>query len=240
MNIFRIKTKEKWLENTLIKHGFSYYSTSSQQCGILVFNFMDLQQTLMYLVTNYPVLVYVVLILTSCFEGPILALLCGIFYRIGYFYIVPVYLALMVGDLFGDCFWYYMGHRFGHRFIQRFGKYVNIHEKDIDRVKHIFHTYKDSILIVSKLTMGMGFALVTLFTAGLVRIPFRRYIALNTSGQFLWTGFLLAVGYTFGHLYVTFNNIFARISFVSLFIIFLVFLFGAGRYVRSKITGQKI
>ena len=47
---------------------------------------------------------------------------------------------------------------------------------------------------------------------------------------------LLTVGYVFGNLYVSFNNVFARISFVSLFIIFIVILFGFGTYVRARIS----
>lgn len=199
---------------------------------------MDLQHTVVYLVTYYPVLVYGAIILISFVEGPILALLCGILYRLGYFHIIPIYLALMAGDLIGDCVWYFMGYKFGHRFIKRFGKYFNVHEKNINKVEHIFHTYKDYILIISKLTMGLGFALVTLFTAGLVKIPFKRYIALNAFGQMAWTGLLLMIGYTFGHLYVSFNNIFARISFVGLFIVILFILFGLGKFVRSKISDR--
>ncbi len=197
-------------------------------------NIHDLPNTLMYLVTNYPVLVYIVLILTSFVEGPILALLCGIFYRLGLVHILPIYLALMAGDLIGDCFWYWIGYRFGHRFIQRFGRFVSIRERNVNDVEKIFHTHKDTILIVSKLTMGLGFALVTLVTAGLVKIPFKRYLTLNVFGQFIWTGFLLSLGYIFGNLYVSFNNIFARISIGAFFIVLIFIIFGFGKYVRTR------
>ncbi len=200
---------------------------------------MSLQQTLLYLITHYPVLVYTVIIFISYVEGPILALLCGVLYRLGYFHIIPIYLALMAGDLIGDCFWYWLGSRYGLRFVKRFGKYVSVTEDSIKTVTEIFHEHKDVILITSKLTMGLGFALVTLFTAGLVRIPFKRYITLNAIGQFAWTGILLIIGYEFGHLYVSFNNIFARISFISGFIIVIVLLYGYGRFVRKQIMKRR-
>jgi membrane protein DedA with SNARE-associated domain len=199
---------------------------------------MDLHW-LINLITNYPVLVYAVIILVGYIEGPILALLCGVLYRLGYFHIIPIYFTLMLGDLIGDCFWYYMGYRFGHRFVRRFGRYVNIHEKNINTVERIFHTYTRSILIISKLTMGLGFALVTLFTAGLVKIPFKQYITLNVGGQFIWTGFLLAIGYLFGQLLASFDNILARISFISLLVVMIVLLYGLGRYIREFITKRK-
>jgi membrane protein DedA with SNARE-associated domain len=199
---------------------------------------MNLQHALMYLVTNYPVLVYAVIIMTSFVEGPILALLCGVFYRLGFFHIVPIYFALMSGDLIGDCFWYWIGYRFGHRFIQRFGRYFSIHEKNVNKVETIFHTHKDSILLISKLTMGLGFALVTLVTAGLVRIPFKRYLTMNVLGQFIWTGLLLTLGYVFGNLYVSFNNIFARVSIGAFFVMLIVVMFGFGKYVRARIAKE--
>ena len=197
---------------------------------------MNLQHTITYLVTNYPVLVYAVIILIGYVEGPILALVCGVMYRLGYFHILPVYFALMAGDLIGDCFWYWLGYRFGHRFVRRFGRYVGIHEANINRVEHIFHTYTTSIILISKLTMGLGFALVTLFTAGLTKIPFKKYITLNLAGQFVWTGLLLVIGYAFGHLLVNFNTIIAKASLASLFVIVIIVLYGFGRYVREYIT----
>ena len=201
---------------------------------------MDLPHALLYLITYYPVLVYAVIILVGYVEGPILALLCGVLYRLGYFHIIPVYVALMVGDLIGDCFWYWVGYRFGHRFVKRFGKYVSVDEERIETVTEIFHEHKDLILITSKLTMGLGFALVTLITAGLVRIPFKRYITLNAVGQLAWTGILLMIGYEFGHLYASFSNIFARVSFIALFVIVVFALYGYGKFVRSKVMkGRK-
>ncbi|MBU6231115.1 MAG: DedA family protein [Patescibacteria group bacterium] len=201
---------------------------------------MDLQHTLTYLVTNYPILVYGAIVIIGYVEGPILAMACGILYRLGFFHIVPLYLSLMAGDLLGDCFWYYMGHRFGHRFVQRFGRYFSIHEKDINVVSRIFRRHSTSILVISKLTTGFGFAIVTLFTAGLSKIPFRKYLTLNIMGQFIWTAGLLALGYLFGHLFVSFNNILARVSLVSLSIIVLFLVVGFGKFVRDYVMTHNV
>jgi len=195
-----------------------------------------MQEWLTHVITNFPILVYGVIIIVSFVEGPILAVLCGVLYRLGFLHIIPVYIALMVGDLIGDCFWYWVGYHFGHRFVRRFGRYFSIHEKNINKVSQIFHSYRDTILIVSKLTMGLGFALVTLFTAGMVRIPFRRYITLNATGQLVWTAFLLGLGYLFGHLYATLDNVAGKVSVVALFIILFAALIGYGKYVRSKMS----
>lgn len=196
---------------------------------------MNLLHTLRYLVTDYPILVYGVIIFIGYVEGPVLALICGILYRLGYLDLIPVYFALMLGDLIGDCFWYWLGYHFGHRFVVRFGKYFSIDEIKIRTVEKIFQKHKNVILIVSKLTSGFGFALVTLFTAGMSKIQFKTYITLNTVGQFVWTAFLLVMGYTFGNLFITFNNVFARISLTSFFIIIIALVFGFGKFVRERV-----
>lgn len=197
---------------------------------------MNLQDWLAHIVVQYPVLVYGIIVLTSYIEGPILSLLCGIFYRLGIIEIIPAYFALMAGDLLGDTFWYWMGRLFGPRFVRRFGRYVNVDEKSIRVIERVFHRHQTWILIISKLTMGLGFALVTLFTAGMVRIPFKRYILLNFIGQFFWTAILLVVGYFFGHLFATFDSVFAKVSFAALLIVAIVVLFRYGSYVRARMT----
>lgn len=201
---------------------------------------MQLQEWLTHAAANYPILVYGFIIIVSFFEGPILALFCGVLYRLDAVYIVPVYFSLMSGDLIGDCIWYYLGHHFGERFVERFGHYFSINTKNIKAVSKIFHGHKDTILLVSKLTMGLGFAVVTLFTAGMVKIPFRRYITLNILGQFVWTALLLTIGYTFGQLLVTFNNIIARISIFGVLLIFIIALFGFGKYMKNRMSDREV
>lgn len=183
--------------------------------------------------THHEYLVYLVIILTSSFEGPILALVAGLLLRMGFLSIIPIYICLMIGDLLGDTFWYWIGRTFGHKFIKNFGGYFHITENSVRSVERIFHKYSDTILIVSKLTMGLGFALVTLITAGMAKIPYRRYMLLNLLGQFVWTAVLLLVGFTLGDLYITFDNIFARISIVSASVIVIVGLFQYGKYVKK-------
>jgi membrane protein DedA with SNARE-associated domain len=195
-----------------------------------------LQEWLTHIVVNYPILVYGVIILISSVEGPIVALLAGVFLRIGYLDLIPVYFALMIGDLIGDCWWYYVGRRWGHRFVELYGKYFSVREKNIHKVTKIFHKYKNSILLISKLTAGLGFAVATLITAGMVGIPFKRYITLNIMGQFIWTALLLSVGYLFSHLYVTFNNFFSRMSLIACAIVVLFAVFGFGKFIRKHYT----
>ena len=197
---------------------------------------MSIHDWLIIAATQYPHFVYVATIVLACAEGPILSVLFGILLQLGYFNFFLVFGALMVGDLIGDVLWYHVGRRFGHRFIARFGKYFGMTEERSAKVVEIFHRRKDFILIISKITNGFGFSLVTLITAGLAHIPFRRYMLLNFLGQFIWTGILIALGYFFGNLYVTIEKGFGRMSAVAAVIVTLAIAYGIIRYVQKTLS----
>jgi membrane protein DedA with SNARE-associated domain len=142
----------------------------------------------------------------------------------------------MLGDLIGDTFWYCVGFYFGHPFIKRFGRYFSLSESGVASVTRIFHKYQNWILLISKMTMGLGFALVTLVTAGIVKVPFRRYILMNFIGQFFWTGFLLAVGYFLGNVYLRVNGVLGALSVGALIVVFFLCLLGWGKYMKAKMS----
>lgn len=194
-----------------------------------------MQEWLIHTVTEHQYLVYGIIILISCVEGPIMALLGGLLLKLGYFSFIPLYFALMAGELIGDICWYWIGYRFGHKFIARFGKYFSITENVVSTVTRIFHKYTNRILIINKLTMGLGFAVATLITAGIAKIPFKQYITLNFFGQFLWTAFLLVVGHSLGQLYVAVDNVLGKVSIVASIILIFMALIGYGKYVRNRI-----
>jgi len=194
-----------------------------------------MQEFLIQLFVHHSYAVYGFIVITASAEGPILSIIGGILLKMGYFSLFPLYGALMFGDLIGDTVWYSIGFYFGHGFVSRFGKYFNVTEERILKVEEIFHRYKNSILFISKISNGLGFAIVTLLAAGMVKIPFRRYILINLSGQFIWSGLLIAVGYFFSHLYSQLDTLFGRLSLVALFVFLLVLFLGARNYARSKI-----
>ncbi len=178
---------------------------------------------------------YAIMVPIAFAEGPIVTLTAGFLARLGYFDILPAFACLAFGDYLGDIMWYGIGYRFGTRFIARWGKYFGITEHSIASVKNLFHRHKNSILLASKVTMGFGFALVTLITAGLVKIPFRRFLLLNAGGQVIWTTSLIAIGYFLGNFYITFDNALGKASVVALFIVICFALFGFGKYIRARI-----
>lgn len=184
---------------------------------------------------NHNVLIYAAIIILAFFQGPLLAVIFGILLRLGYLHLIPVYVALMAGDLLGDAIWYEVGRHFGQKFIGKYGKYVGLTQKKIDMVTKLFHKYKNIVLFVSKITNGFGFAIVTLFTAGMAKVPFGSYMAINLLGQFIWTGIMISAGYFFSSAYIQLDNWGGRISLTATILVVLFLLYRYWKYVRQQV-----
>ncbi len=163
---------------------------------------------------HHSILVYLPVIVVAILEGPFLSIFFGILLHLGYFSFIPVYCALMLGDLIGDVVWYYIGYHYGRRAISRFGKRFKITESDVEKTEALFHKHKHKILFISKITNGFGFALVVLMTAGIARIPFKRYITINVVGQMIWSGILLGIGYFFSESYTRIESVAGKVFFI--------------------------
>lgn len=193
---------------------------------------VPLYQDLLNVLIQYK---YIVLVPLTIIEGPLIMLLSGFLVRLGIMDFWPAYFTLMASDLLGDIFWYSVGYYTGHPFIKRFGKFVSITEKHIEKITELFHRYHNRILIISKVTMGFGFALVTLVGAGIAKIPFQKYLTLNAVGQIFWTGLLLTAGFFLGHFYETVGAVFGRLTSFAMIVVVCIGLFGFGRYVKTQI-----
>lgn len=195
-----------------------------------------MQEWLIQLSQNHSYIVYAIIIILACAEGPILSMIFGVLIKLGYFGFIPVYIALMLGDVIGDSGWYYVGRRYGHGFIKRFGKYFSVTEGGVEKMTKIFHTYKHPILFVSKISNGFGFSLVTLITAGMVKIPFGKYLFTNLLGQFVWSGILLGVGYFFSNLYIQVDTWMSRVGIIALFVALVVLFVGFTKYLKGRMS----
>jgi len=173
-------------------------------------------------------------------EGPIAMVGSGMLYRLGQFDFLPLYIALVSGDLVADMFWYSVGRYAAEPFIRRFGRFFGVTKDVFEKMEEVFRKHDTKILFISKLTMGFGFALATLVAAGAVRVPFKKYFILNLFGGFIWTGFLIFVGFFFGQLYSQIADSF-KVAFLGVVALIAVVLFSAfisivrGKYGNSRL-----
>jgi len=177
-----------------------------------------LEQTLSILNFSKYLIVFVLCIV----EGPIVMLTSGFLYRLGEFSLFPLYLSLMSGDFVADLGWYAVGRFAAGPIINKFGRFLNLTPEIINKIEQRFKTYQNKILFISKITMGFGFALATLIVAGMLKVNFKKYAVLNFFGGFIWTAFLVTIGYFFGNIYALISTPF-KIIFVIIGLPTIVF-----------------
>ena len=181
---------------------------------------------------------YLIIVPLSLVAQPLVGMLSGVLARLGYFDVFAIYGVLVVTAVCGDMFWYWMGYRWGMPFMTRFGRFVSITPRHVEGVKKVFSKYHASILLISKLTNGVGFALVTLFTAGLTRVPFWRFVGLNLIGESIWSAMIISIVYFLGDAYISVNNGLGK-AFITVAILVLIgIIFGVANYMRQWVFSQ--
>jgi membrane protein DedA with SNARE-associated domain len=179
---------------------------------------------------------YVLLFIGTIFEGPVVMVASGFLYKLGQFDFVPMYLCLVAGDFTADIGWYSFG-RFGTRSaIFKYGHFVGITPKILEKIEVRFKKYHQKILIISKLTMGLGFALVILVVAGIFKVPFKNYVILNLVGGFVWTAFLVAIGYFLGNIFLLIPE---SVKIIFLCATIIAIIFGL-KYINTYLKKQEI
>ena len=169
-------------------------------------------------------------------EGPIITVLAGFLVSLGYFNVSIVFVLAMIGDLVGDALYYALGHWGGRRFIDRWGRYIGVTKERVQAMEQRFLRYDWKILLVGK-AQPIGPAI--LFSAGLVRMPFGRFLFYNCIATAPKIALLETVGFYFGRGYATVNTYldYAGVVTFGIAIVLLTAYWFFGRYINSKISG---
>ena len=182
---------------------------------------------------------YLLIFILAIVEGPIIMVLSGFLASVGYFDFFPVYILLLLGDWAADFFWYGVGYFGAKNFVWKYGKYVSLTKERVEKIEELFKRHQNKILFTSKMTMGFGFALVTLITAGMARVSLKRYAIFNLLGGFIWTAFLMGLGYMLGGAYFYVGQGLRIAYILSSVILLSLILFGFGRFMRYEFFNDK-
>ncbi len=164
---------------------------------------------------------YVLIFLGSFFEGSAVMMATGLLWHTSVVSFWFAYAMLLAGDILSDMMWYFIGFFGGRPFFARWGHLMGVTPEIFTKVERRFHKYHTRILIISKLTMGLGLATVILSVAGMLRVPFIRYFLINLIGGFIWVFFLMGIGYFFGNVLIYVPREFKIAIAVAIPILFL-------------------
>jgi membrane-associated protein len=185
----------------------------------------------------YPFLIhykYLALLIGATIEGPVLMAAAGFLTKLGYFNPALALLALLIGDLISDVLWYYLGYFKWYTKIAAISKKLNITQRVTQKITTLYNAYPNRVIFFSKISMGFGFNLVVLITAGILRIPIKKFVIINFFGGIFWVGMFLSLGYFFGNIYLLIDQglrtLFMIIGFATLF----ATLFLLGKFIRIQ------
>lgn len=178
---------------------------------------------------NWGVWAYAFLALLVLVEGPIATLLGAAASSAGYMNPVAVFAAASVGNLTADLLWYSLGYLGKTEWILRYGRFLNLRQTHIERLRRDIHRHVRKVLLLAKLTASM--AVPALIATGLAKVPWRRWFGVVFAAEMLWTGTLVAAGYHFTR-YLTQLEAGVQIVAIASVVVLMVLV---GRYVVTLI-----
>jgi membrane protein DedA with SNARE-associated domain len=112
--------------------------------------------------------------------------------------IFAVYLIAVAGDFIGDTVLYGLG-RWGKDFIHKHGHYIGASAEKLEKAKVFFAEKHNKAIVMSKLFHGVGAS--GLVAAGVLAIPYRRYMKICFLIALAQAAAFLAIGLVFGQAY---------------------------------------
>jgi len=138
---------------------------------------------------------YVVLAVLTILEGPIVTLLAAVAASGGLLNPELVFVSAAAGNLTSDVLWYSLGYLGKTEWLVRhFGRF-GVRPDHLERLERAMNRHAREILIVAKLTLS--FAIPALIAAGVMRVPWRKWLPTIMLGELIWSGSLVLIGYHF-------------------------------------------
>ena len=104
------------------------------------------------------------------------------------------------GTVIGNLFWWEIGRRLGYRrlkpFFDRWGRWLTMDWEDVEKLRSYFDRWGGPTVFVFRF-MPIGRTLISL-PAGLMHMPFWRFVLYTTGGSLVWNIFLIGIGYALG------------------------------------------
>ena len=166
---------------------------------------------------------YFILFPLACFEGPILALVVGFLIHLGYFSVIPAFLLMCAGDFLPDIFYYYIGH-FGNQknFLEKYGARFKIIKNNFPTIQKLWFDHSYKMMFFSKLAYGLSTPL--LISAGLAKMPFRKFVYQALLVTIFQYSIILTLGYYLGYSY-TYATEYIKLTGLILAIALIVFIY---------------
>lgn len=132
-------------------------------------------------------------------EGPIITIIAGFFVSLGHLNGLSSYVVLVAGDLIGDSIYYAVGRWSKGPIFGRWGRFLFLTQNRLKRLEAYFYRNKVKTLLIGKWSHAIGAPILA--AAGLARVPYGQFLAINFLATLPKTLLLLLIGFYFGRSY---------------------------------------
>lgn len=143
--------------------------------------------------TELPREIYIFIAILTIFEGPLATLAGAAAASTGLLNPVLVFLFASIGNLTGDIFWHSLGRVGKLHWFTRYGRRLGVTDDRLEWFKRNIRDHTPKMIFLAKLSNS--FSIPALISTGLAQLSWRRWFPALLSGELLWTGSLIAIGY---------------------------------------------
>jgi membrane-associated protein len=164
--------------------------------------------------------------------GDLILALGGVYASQGKMNVVGVIVIGMVAATAGESIGYWLGRRHGMGLIRKL-PLVNRLEKPLDNAKEYFDRHGGKTVAIGRYATAAG-AFIP-FTAGVARMPYRRFIMFDAPAIAVWAIGITLFGYVFGRNLEFVDKVLSRFGYIMLGV---VVGFIVGRIVWKKLRAR--
>jgi membrane protein DedA with SNARE-associated domain len=149
----------------------------------------------------------------------------------GYSGLLIVAVSATLGATLGAVLIYYVSLKLGRLVILRYGKYVLITEKSLSASEGWFKKYGKKAVFFGRMAPVIR-ELISI-PAGLSRMDFKKFLFYTLIGTFIWTMFLVGIGFFFG-IYLERLNLSGVFDKIAVFIIVILVAYILFKLIMKK------
>ncbi|MEX2369189.1 MAG: VTT domain-containing protein [Candidatus Paceibacterota bacterium] len=189
---------------------------------------------------------YLALLPLFIIEGPVTGIASGVLVSLGALKLLPVFVLYVLGTYISDSILYYLS-RDGEIYLRR----ISLGRKAIERVHRVVDNsseewkqkFRDnyfSLMVFARLAPINLVSEFVVLTAGVLKIPTRKFYAPVLISQPIWSALIIAVGYFFGDVVTNPGKILTDTSIIFVVGVCLFFLYRryVHQYIKEGILGR--
>lgn len=175
---------------------------------------------------------YLILIPLAAIEGPMIALVAGFLVSTGTLDPFLAFGILLLGDIIPDSIYYAIG-RYGNQ--RKAQEKIRLIANNYDTLVKLWHRHPAKTMFLGKLAYGLS--QFFLISAGLVKMPYKKFMSYALPVTFVQFGALMIIGYYLGGSYEIISRYVrdAGIVIAIFAIVFFTIYIALAKYARKKV-----